>query len=134
MPSRGIPETPAPRSTRLARDGGGGGRAAADAAVVDQAQALMPALGEQAVDLERVDEAAEEVRDIPIEMPRLVVLQAALVALEQHPRSARPPPPERPTLRPPGRCPAPRGAGPRGAGAPPPRPPPGPPPRRCRSS
>src|ERR1035437_4153202 len=89
MPSRGIPETPAPRSTRLARDGGGGGRAAADAAVVDQAQALMPALGEQAVDLERVDEAAEEVRDIPIEMPRLVVLQAALVALEQHPRSAR---------------------------------------------
>ncbi len=49
----------------------------------------MAVLGEQPVDLGRVDEAAEEVRDLALDVPGLVVLQAALVVLEQQRRRAR---------------------------------------------
>ena len=58
-------------------------RAAMDAAVVDEAQPAEPALGEQRVGLGGVDEAAEEVRDLAVAMPGVVVLQAPRVVLEQ---------------------------------------------------
>ena len=49
----------------------------------------MAVLDEHAVDLDGVDETAEEVRDLALEVPRLVVLQAPAVALEQQGRRAR---------------------------------------------
>ena len=49
----------------------------------------MAVLGQQGVHLGGVDEAAEQVGDLAARVPRLVVLEAALVALEQHRRRAR---------------------------------------------
>jgi hypothetical protein len=54
-----------------------------DAAVVDEPQRAVAVLGEQRVGLGGVDEPAEEVRDLAVAMPRVVVLEPALVVLEQ---------------------------------------------------
>ena len=48
----------------------------------------MAVLGQHAVGLRGVDEAAEQVRDFALEVPRLVVLQAPGVVLEQQRRRA----------------------------------------------
>ena len=53
-------------------------------AVVDEPQVLVAVLGEQRVGLERVDLVAEEqVRDLAVVAPRLVVPQPPGVVLEQ---------------------------------------------------
>jgi hypothetical protein len=52
------------------------GRAPVDDAVVDESQARVTVLDEHAVDLDGVDEPAEQVGDLALDVPRLVVLQA----------------------------------------------------------
>ena len=56
-------------------------RAAVDDSVVDQAQVVVALLGQHAVDLEGVHQPAEQVRDFAIEVPGLVILEPALVAI-----------------------------------------------------
>ena len=53
------------------------------AAVVDEPQRAVAALGEQGVDLAGVDEPAEEVRHLAVAVPRVVVLQPPGVVLQQ---------------------------------------------------
>ena len=48
-----------------------------------EVQVGVPVLGEQAVRLEGVDQAAKEMRDLARDVPRLVVLEAAAIVLEQ---------------------------------------------------
>ena len=59
-----------------------------DAAVVDEAQVLVAVLLEQLVGLERVDVAAEQMADVAVAVPRVVVLEPAGVVVEQQLRRA----------------------------------------------
>ena len=63
-------------------------RPAVYAAVVDEPQPAVTLALEQVVDLARVDEPAEEMRHLAAAVPGVVVLQAAGVGVEQHPRGA----------------------------------------------
>ena len=65
------------------------GRPALNRPVVDQSQVAVAVLGEQRVGLERVDLAAEQVRDVAPQVPRVVVLEAPRVGLEQQGGRAR---------------------------------------------
>src|SRR5215212_2474316 len=58
-------------------------RVVADGAVVDKAQPVDARLAHRPLGLERVDEPAEQVRYLAVEVPRRVVLEPARVALEQ---------------------------------------------------
>ena len=61
---------------------------AVDRAVVEQAQEVVAVLLQQRVRVARVDRAAEQVRDLAVQVPRVVVLQAPLEVVEQQLRRA----------------------------------------------
>ncbi len=60
-----------------------------DGPVVHEPQLAVPVLLEQPIRLAGIHVAAHEVRDLPVEVPRRVVLEPPRIGVEQKPRRAR---------------------------------------------